>query len=116
MTNYVVAITTAPQKDAENIAKALVESKVCACVNVISNVVSIYHWKGQIETEKESILLIKTMAGREGVIWDKIKENHPYDLPELIVLPVQWGKKEYLEWISEWVSATTDSTMRTQRV
>ncbi len=104
MTDYIVAVTTAPPKDAKTLARILVESKVCACVNIIEKVTSVYHWKDQIETESESILFIKTVAGKESALWEIIKENHPYDLPELITLPIQWGKSEYLKWISDWVS------------
>ena len=104
MTEYIVAVTTAPPDVAHNLASILVKSRVCACVNIIEKVTSIYHWQEKVETEPESILFIKTEAGKEKNLWKKIKENHPYELPELITLPIQWGKSAYLEWISEWVS------------
>jgi periplasmic divalent cation tolerance protein len=103
MNNFVLAITTTPEKDAVRISKALVESKFCACINIISNVTSIYHWKGNVETDTESILLIKTEKEFIELIEAKLKEVHPYELPELIVLPIDWGKSEYLDWISEWI-------------
>jgi periplasmic divalent cation tolerance protein len=104
MTEYIIAVTTTPPEEAQNLASILVKSKACACVNILEKVTSVYHWKGKIETESECILFIKTEAGKESTLWEIIKKNHPYDLPELITIPIQWGKSEYLKWISEWVS------------
>ena len=114
MNSYIVVLTTAPEKDAEKIVLELVESRSCACVNIISGVTSIYHWQGKLEKERESILLIKTESGKEGQIEEILKNIHPYELPELIVLPIKGGKKEYLEWISEWSSSQSDRTTQTR--
>ena len=114
MNNYIVVLTTTPEKDAEKIASELVESRSCACVNIISGVTSIYHWQGKLEKERESILLMKTENGKEGQIEEVLKGIHPYELPELIVLPIKWGKREYLEWISEWCFSRDKNTTQTR--
>lgn len=114
MNNYIVVLTATPEKDAEKIALELVESRSCACVNIISGVTSIYHWQGKLEKERESILLMKTESGKEDQIEEILKDIHPYELPELIVLPIKWGKREYLEWISEWTSSQDNKTMQTR--
>ncbi|MFX1416591.1 MAG: divalent-cation tolerance protein CutA [Promethearchaeota archaeon] len=100
MTEYFLALTTCPPNEAEVLARRLVEAKVCACVNIVERVRSIYWWKDKIEDEVESILLIKTMKQNRDELWKTIMDNHSYDVPEFIVLPVVDGSPEYLQWIS----------------
>jgi periplasmic divalent cation tolerance protein len=100
MTEIVVALTTVPADfDAPALARALVDSRVAACVNILPAVRSIYRWQGAIEEADEQQLVIKTT--REGVeaLWKTLKEHHPYDVPEFIVLPVVEGSPEYLDWV-----------------
>jgi len=107
MTDYIVALSTCPEKEADSIARAIVESRKCACVNIIRAVTSIYHWKGQIESETESILLMKTKAGMEQELLDVLRKHHSYEVPEFIILPIKWGSKDYLDWITK---STTSSS------
>jgi periplasmic divalent cation tolerance protein len=100
MTEYILALTTCPTKEAEVLARKLVEAKVCACVNIVERVRSIYWWKDKIEDEQESILLIKTEKQNRGKLWKTIEDNHSYDVPEFIVLPIVDGSPDYLQWIS----------------
>lgn len=101
MTEYVVVLSTCPEKDAEIIGRNLVESKKCACVNILRGVTSIYHWKGEIETDSESILLMKTKIDLKEVLFTELQKLHPYEVPEFVVLPIKWGSREYLDWIGD---------------
>jgi periplasmic divalent cation tolerance protein len=100
MTEYVVALTTCPTDKSRELGDYLVKARVCACVNIIPKVLSIYHWKGDIVTEDESILIMKTRGDSKEKLWTSLKEKHPYEVPEFVVLEIQWGSKDYLNWIS----------------
>lgn len=98
----VAALTTvAGAEDAERIARAVVERGLAACVNVLPQVVSIYRWKGKVEREEERLLLIKTTRDRFEALRLAILELHPYDLPELVALPIVAGHPAYLDWLDE---------------
>ena len=101
MNEYVVALTTCPETISEELGRTLVEKRVCACVNIIPKVVSIYRWKDEIVIDNEALLIIKTDSKHIEVLWDLLKENHPYEVPEYVVLPIEWGNKDYLKWISQ---------------
>jgi periplasmic divalent cation tolerance protein len=101
----VVALTTVGTAgDAERIARALVERRLAACVNVVAGVVSIYRWKDGVERDEERLLVVKTRADRVEALRDALVALHPYELPELVVLPVEAGHLPYLAWIRESVS------------
>ena len=100
MTNYIIAISTCNPEDAAHISKNLIESRKCACVNIIKGIRSIYHWKDNIEDEEESLLLMKTEADRESELKDALFKVHPYETPEFITIPILSGASAYLEWIS----------------
>lgn len=101
MSEYVVALTTCPMKISEELARTLVEKRACACVNIIPKVTSIYHWKNEIVEDNESILIMKTEAKYVEKLWESLKQEHPYDVPEYVVLPIEWGSQDYLAWITE---------------
>ena len=96
-----VVIVTVPGDKAQTLAKVLVESKVCACANIISGVKSLFWWQGKIDSADESILLLKTKNNLFGKLKKLIKENHPYEVPEIIAFKIAKGNKEYLAWIKE---------------
>jgi periplasmic divalent cation tolerance protein len=101
-TEYVLVMTTLPaEADAGAFAHALVAARVAACVNLLPAMESIYWWKGQIEHETERQLLIKTSRARVSALWDRVREMHPYDVPEFIVLPIVDGHDAYLRWLGE---------------
>jgi periplasmic divalent cation tolerance protein len=104
MPEYVVALTTCPPDKSEELAHSLVEERICACVNIVPRVRSIYHWKDEIITDEESILIMKTQVGQKDALWEAIKSKHPYEVPEYVVLPIKWGSKDYLDWISASIS------------
>jgi periplasmic divalent cation tolerance protein len=89
--------------DAERIARALVEERLAACVNVVPGVVSIYRWKDVVERENELMLVIKTVGERVEQLKARLLELHPYELPEVVVIPIGGGHGAYLEWIAEQV-------------
>ncbi|MGV9170660.1 MAG: divalent-cation tolerance protein CutA [Promethearchaeia archaeon] len=99
MTKYKLAITTCPSEESHKLAKIIVESKKAACVNVIDDVYSTYHWKGDAETAKESILFMKTTEELIPDLQSVVEEAHSYEVPEFVVLPIEQGAKSYLEWI-----------------
>ena len=101
MPEYVVALTTCPPGKSEELARSLVDERVCACVNIVSGVKSIYHWKDEITSDDESILIMKTQEDHKEALWKAIKNRHPYEVPEYVVLPIKWGSKDYLDWITE---------------
>ncbi len=101
---YVLILSTVSKKeDAHSIANHLVIHKTAACVNIIPNIESVYKWKNEICKENEFLLMIKTTADKETTVYESLKEIHPYDIPEVITLPIQKGSKDYLNWISEFV-------------
>jgi len=98
-TEYIIAITSTPQEEAENIAKIIVDKKLAACVQIIGPVSSFYWWKGEVQKDTEAILLIKTTEKNKEKIKKIIKDIHSYDVPELLFLPVYGGLPEYLKWL-----------------
>lgn len=97
----VVLSTVAGVEDAERIARAVVEQGLAACVNVVPQVVSIYRFKGAVEREEERLLVIKTTADRFEALRQAVVALHPYEVPELIAIPIQAGHEPYLAWLDE---------------
>lgn len=101
MTGPVVALSTvATIEDAERIARALVEQGVAACVNVVPGVVSFYRWKGRLEREGEVLLVIKAAGERFDALRQALVALHPYEVPELVALPIGAGHQPYLDWLA----------------
>ena len=99
-TNTLMVFITAPgEDDAAAIAKSLVEARLAACVNIVNNVRSIYTWQGKIEDDSEVLMTVKTRKGLFQALSDKVKELHPYDVPEIIAVPIVEGSEEYIQWI-----------------
>ena len=107
MAKFVLVISTCPADAAESIALALLEQHLCACVNIIPKVLSIYHWEGEIERGNESVLLMKTEGSKKEELLGALRRVHPYEVPEFVVVPIQWGSRPYLEWISASVGQET---------
>jgi periplasmic divalent cation tolerance protein len=96
-----VLTTVARAEDAERIAEALVGGRLAACVNVLPGVRSIYRWKGGVEREEERLLLIKTRSERLPALRQALLAIHPYEVPEVVALPIEAGHPAYLEWLDE---------------
>jgi periplasmic divalent cation tolerance protein len=102
MTDAMVVLITAPnENDAEVIAKALLEARLAACVNIIRNIRSLYRWQGKVEDEQEVLMIVKTRKERFGELVKKVRGLHSYTVPEIIALPVTDGLEEYLGWIGQ---------------
>jgi len=86
------------------LAGGLVEQRHAACVSILPGLTSVYAWKGQIESAEESLLLIKTRLANFPELERFIKELHPYEVPEILAIPVQAGSADYLAWLRESVS------------
>jgi len=100
MTGAVVVLSAvASAEDAERIAEALVERRLAACVNVLPAVRSFYRWKGVLQRDEERLLVIKTRAERFEALREALVALHPYELPEVVALPIVAGHAPYLEWI-----------------
>jgi periplasmic divalent cation tolerance protein len=105
-----VLSTVARAEDAERIGRALVEGGLAACVNVLPAVTSIYRWKGTLEKEEERLLLIKTRAERFDALKQALVSLHPYEVPEVLALPIADGHQPYLDWLDESVAAKPSGT------
>ncbi len=104
MSDIVVLFSTVPREQSEKIARDLVERRLAACVNMC-RVVSCFRWEEKVCREDEELLIIKTTENSAAATINRIKEIHPYDIPEIIVLPVVAGHEPYVQWIrSETVS------------
>lgn len=100
----VVCLVTTPPDQAAPIAEALVERELVACVNIIGSVQSVYRWKGAVEHDEESLLVIKTTRDAVAALDEALGELHPYDTFELVALDVAGGSADYLDWIGESVA------------
>jgi periplasmic divalent cation tolerance protein len=85
---------------AEKLAHALIESRAAACVNVLAGCRSIYRWRGGVETAEEIPLLIKTTTANYPLIEKIVRAQHPYEVPELIAIPITYGLPAYLDWLA----------------
>lgn len=97
-----VVLCTAPSEDkAAAIARALVDERLAACVNIVPRVRSIYRWREAVQDEVEALLVIKTTAARIDALWHRLPGLHPYTVPEGLALPVQAGLAPYLAWLAD---------------
>ena len=97
----VLVITNLPDRDAaRRLADSLVEQRLAACVNILAPCESVYRWQGKIETAQEITLLIKTLGAHYGKVEKTIRECHPYELPEIIAIPMVAGLPAYLDWLA----------------
>ena len=99
---YVVVLTTLPlDADGAAFGRSLVEERLAACVNLLPAMESVYRWEGRVEHETERQVVIKTSRERVVALWDRVRELHPYEVPEFIVLPIIDGNEAYLRWVGE---------------
>ena len=95
-----VFLVTVPDADTgARIARALLEERLAACINLVPGVRSLYRWQGSIADEAEVLMLIKASDERCDALAARVKDLHPYDLPEVIALPVVGGSLAYLDWV-----------------
>ena len=100
MERAVFVYTTHPSTvEAERIGRALVERRLCACVNILPGMISHYWWQGKIERGEEAVMIVKTRASLATRASDAVKEMHPYSTPAILVLPIESVDAAYLEWL-----------------
>jgi len=99
-TDFLVVLCTCPDKDsADRLAAMLVERRLAACVNIVAGLRSVFRWQGAIETAEEQLLLAKTSTRHFGAVEEAIRAHHPYELPEVVAVPLTAGSKDYLSWL-----------------
>jgi periplasmic divalent cation tolerance protein len=94
-----ITTTTDKKEDAERIALRLVEKKIAACVQIVGPITSIYRWKGNIERAEEWQCIIKSREGLYKEIEHAIRSVHPYEVPEIVAIPIVAGSNDYLQWL-----------------
>jgi periplasmic divalent cation tolerance protein len=102
--HLLIYITCGSEENARQIATRLVEERLAACVNILPNVHSVYRWQGKVESSSEYLLLVKTRRERFAALRDRVRILHPYELPELVAVPIVAGLEPYLNWITESVT------------
>ncbi|MDP2168585.1 MAG: divalent-cation tolerance protein CutA [Thermodesulfovibrionales bacterium] len=102
MTDCIVVFVTAPsEEEAAKMARALVEERLAACVNIIKGIRSIYRWEGKIVDDAEALMVIKTKKALFDALIKRVKELHAYSVPEVIAMPIAAGSEDYLGWLAE---------------
>lgn len=96
-----LVFTNLPDDDsARSLARQLVEARLAACANVLAPCRSVYRWQGKVEDAQEVPLLVKTTAARYGAVEAAIRAAHPYEVPEIVAVPIAHGLPDYLDWIA----------------
>ena len=102
MTDKVVVLVTAGSaEECGKIARAVVEQRLAACVNILGPIRSVYRWKGTVEDEQEHLMVMKTEQKRFPALREEVERLHSYDTPEVICLPIAEGSEKYLNWLAE---------------
>ena len=101
MAEVVVLVTTASEDEAANIGRALVQSGLVACANIVPRIRSIFRWEGKVEEERECLLVLKSQSDHFDQLCKRIRELHSYSVPEIIALPIADGLPEYLAWVRD---------------
>jgi periplasmic divalent cation tolerance protein len=102
MEEHFVVLVTAPSRGVgKDIARALLEQRLAACVNVVPSIASLYTWEGELCSEEEVLLVIKSTGAAFDRLAAAVRDAHPYDVPEIIALPIVAGSQGYLDWIDE---------------
>lgn len=97
----IVYVTTSKRAEAREIGEALVESRLASCVQITSPIESIYRWEGEVCNEEEYLLIAKTRMSLFGRVAEYIKDNHSYEVPQIVAVPIIEGTKDYLSWIRD---------------
>lgn len=99
-----IQTTTGSRNDAERLAEILVERRLAGCVQIGGPITSIYHWQDNLQKEEEYLVTIKTIESAVAPLSQLIQKHHPYDVPEIIVVPITDGSQDYLRWLQQQVS------------
>jgi periplasmic divalent cation tolerance protein len=102
MAGEVVVLITAPSgRTAKSMGRKLVEERLAACVNILPGVQSVFSWKNRICREKEDLMVVKTVRSRLARLERRVRQLHPYTVPEIIALPILAGSRDYLKWVRD---------------
>ena len=101
----VVLVTVGSEDEGKTIARALVEERLAACVNIIPGLTSIYRWEGKMCEDREFLLVIKTQGQKVAALRERLGHLHSYAVPEVIALPIAEGSARYLEWLDSCLTA-----------
>ena len=96
-----LVFVTCPPEHAPALAKSLVASRLAACVNILPKIGSVYRWQDEVQQDEESMLMIKTSRARYAALEQSVREQHPYELPEVLAVGVEAGLPGYLDWIKD---------------
>ncbi len=99
--NLLVLVTIGSEEEAARLARTLVEERLAACGNIVGRIRSIYRWQGEVHDEPEALILFKTTVERFEQLRTRVVALHPYQVPEVVALPLVAGHAPYLEWITE---------------
>ena len=99
MENIRVVFISMSRDDAKKFGRAIVEKRLAACVNIIPQIDSYFWWNDEVQSDQESLMILKTTEAKIDALIKFVKENHPYDIPEIITLPVAEGLPDYINWI-----------------
>ena len=104
MSYFLVYVTTSSKNEATNIAEVVVKGRQAACANILGKSTSIYNWEGELKTEIETVLLLKTTTEKLDPLIKRLKQIHSYECPCIIAMGIQQGNTDFLNWIAEEVS------------
>ncbi len=97
-----LVLTNLPDRAAaEKLARLLIRKRVAACVNILAPCRSVYRWKGEVQQDEEHPMLIKTTRERYAALEAEIHKAHPYELPEILAVPIEYGLPAYLAWVAD---------------
>ena len=99
MQNIRIVYISIPRDEADRMALALVQERLAACVNIVPKITSFYWWEDAVQTDDEALLIVKTTVQRFQALMDYVLENHPYELPEIIGLPIASAYPDYVAWV-----------------
>lgn len=105
MSDVVAGLVTGPDREQlVRLGRALVDERLVACLNVVDRVTSVYRWEGEVCEEAEALGILKTTAARSAAVERRIRELHPYAVPEVLFIPVAAGSPPYIDWVTEQVN------------
>lgn len=99
----IVLTTVSESREAETLARKIVETKLAACVQILPPMISVYSWKDEIEKDSEILLLIKTLPEKYDELEKFISENHPYEIPEIVAISAEKVSENYLDWMKDYL-------------
>lgn len=102
--HVIVYVTTSSIEEAKDLVEAILKERLAACANVVESVKSVYWWKGKLERDNESLIILKTQESKFDELAARVKELHSYENPEIVAVPILKGSSDYLGWIDDEVN------------